>query len=95
MYSQPTCKLYEIGSKEIPLTHSFTLDVAGVSEGRRDLPAEAAAKGKPGRSDPASWRDGGPERTAEGAQCPAEGAGGDHAGPERLLQHQEPGAGEV
>lgn len=69
--------------------------MAGVSEGRRDLPAEAAAEGESGRSDPASRRDGGPERPAEGAQCPAEGAGGGHAGPEGLLQHQESGAGEV
>lgn len=69
--------------------------MAGVSESRRDLPAEAAAKGKSGRSDPASWRDGGPEGPAEGAQRPAQGAGGGHARPEGLLQHQECGAGEM
>lgn len=61
------------------------IHLTGVSESRRDLPAEAAAEGESGRSDPASWRDGGPERPAEGAQCPAEGTGGDHAGPEGLL----------
>lgn len=77
------------------LTTSLLLLVAGVSEGRRDLPAEATAEGEPGRSDPASWWNGGPEGPTEGAQCPAEGAGGDHAGPEGLLQHQESGAREM
>lgn len=69
--------------------------MAGVSESRRDFPAQAAAEGESSRSDTASRRDGGPEGSAEGAQRPAEGAGGGHAGPEGLLQHQESGAGEV
>lgn len=77
------------------LISSLLLLVAGVSEGRRDLPAEATAEGEPGWSDPASWWNGGPEGPTEGAQCPAEGAGGDHVGPEGLLQHQESGAGEM
>lgn len=79
----------------MPLAHLPVRYAAGVSEGGRDLAAEAAAAGESGGSDPASWRDGGPERPAEGAQCTAEGAGGDHAGTEGLLQHQERGAGEV
>lgn len=69
--------------------------MTGLSEGGRDLIAEAAAEGESGRGDPASRRDGGSERPAKGAERPAEGARGGHAGPEGLLQHQECGAGEV
>lgn len=85
----------EIGSTFTKYLSLSNLPVAGVPESRRDLLAEAAAEGKSGWSDPASWRDGGPERPAKGAQCPAEGTGGGHAGPEGLLQQQECGAGEV
>ncbi len=66
---------------------------AGVSEGGRDLSAEAAAAGQSGRGDAAGRRDGGPQGSTEGAQRSAERARGGRDQPQRVLLHQNPGAG--
>ena len=62
-------------------TYLFHLHTPGLPEGRGNLPSEAAAAGEPSGGDPAGWRDGGPSGPAKGAQRPAEGKGGRHAGP--------------
>lgn len=64
-----------------------------MSEGGRDLSAEAAAAGESGRGDAARRRDGGAARPAERSQRSAERERGGRDQPQRVLLHQDPGAG--